>query len=94
MNKSPSKISGTGIIHENIPEHAHFKNVIILLRKLYFKNILAVKYPSLLSISTFKNVKVSEKFVHIIMNMMEKHYPSSHELSLLSSTENKYLIDY
>ena len=88
VNKSPSK-SGTGIIHENIPEHAHFGNVIILLRKLYFKNILAVKYPSLLSISTFKNVKVSEKFVHIIMNMMEKHYPSSHELSLLSSTEKQ-----
>ena len=33
--------------------------------------------------------KVSEKFVHIIMNMMEKHYPSSHELSLLSSTEEQ-----
>ena len=87
-SKTPLK-SGTGIIHENIPEHSHFGNVILLLKKLYFKNILSVKYPSLLSISTFKNVKVSDKFVNIIMNMIEKHYPSLHDLSLLSSIEKQ-----
>ena len=69
---SPTKIKyGWGISHpdEEIPINAQFGNLIILLNKLFYKNILSLKTKSGHNIDGLKNTKVSDTFVEIIMKL-------------------------
>jgi Txe/YoeB family toxin of Txe-Axe toxin-antitoxin module len=91
--KKAKKIEyGYGLHSENIPEHAQFGKIIILMKKLYYNNILAIKHHNGLSISGFPNIKVSDKFVSIIMNLLEGIYPTHVELNGLPMNE-KVLFD-
>ena len=66
--------AGFGIQMEKIPEKVKFGKLVILLDKLYYKNILAAKHHNMISIVGLKNTKVSDKFVKIIMNYNYNNY--------------------
>ena len=78
--------------HEKeIPKTSKFGNCIILTHKLFYKNILSLKDKSLHSIEGLKNAKVSNKFVEIIMNILNgKDIPKNVINSLNSSEKELY----
>jgi hypothetical protein len=80
---------GYGIHSEKIPEHAQFGKIIILMKKLYYHNILAVKHHNGLSINGMPNVKVGDKFVKIIMNLLEGIHPTHVEINGLKMNEKE-----
>ena len=80
---------GVGIIKENIPEKVKFGKLILNLHKLYYRNILCVKQHNGISIIGFTNTKISEKFVRLIMNLLEKIQPTINELHNLSTGEKQ-----
>ena len=60
---------GAGINEHQLPEYAYFGDIVIMLAKLYYHNILSVKMKSGRIIEGFKNSKVSNLFVDIIMDI-------------------------
>ena len=54
---------------QELPEYAYFGNIVIMLHKLYYKNILSVRSKSGRIIDGLNNSKVSNPFVDIIMDM-------------------------
>lgn len=54
---------------QELPEYAYFGEIVIMLSKLYYNNILSVKMKSGRAIDGFRNAKVSNFFVDIIMDM-------------------------
>ena len=87
-NKTNDEV-GFGIKTEKIPEKVTFGKLVLLLHKLYYKNILAVKHHNMISIAGLKNTKVSEKFVKIVMGMVEGIHPTVTEINGLSVTEKQ-----
>lgn len=69
---------------QQLPEYAYFGNIVIMLRKLYYKNILSVKSKSGRIIDGLNNSKVSNSFVDIIMDM----YADKDVSSLIKSLKN------
>ncbi len=84
---------GWGISHpeETIPNHGKFGKLVILLNKLFYKNMLSLKYQSGHSIQGFPTIKVSDKFVEIIMGI----YNDSNVANLVKNlnTDEKNLLD-
>jgi hypothetical protein len=87
-NKTNEEV-GFGIKTEKIPEKVTFGKLVLLLHKLYYKNILAVKHHNMISIAGLKNTKVSEKFVKIVMGMVEGIHPTVTEINGLSVAEKQ-----
>lgn len=87
-NKTNEEV-GFGIKTEKIPEKVTFGKLVLLLHKLYYKNTLAVKHHNMISIAGLKNTKVSEKFVKIIMGMVEGIHPTVSEINGLSVAEKQ-----
>jgi hypothetical protein len=85
-------IVGYGIINDNIPKQVNFGKNIILLNKLYYKNILSVKDKNLHAVEYLPNVKVSDNFVDIIFSMTKNKQPSKETISTLS-TDEQHLLD-
>lgn len=83
---------GYGLREEQIPEEVPFGNVLLYLKKLHLHNILAVKHHNKINIAGFKNTKVSDKFVDIIMKLVQGVYPTHSQLHGLSHNE-KLLYD-
>jgi hypothetical protein len=61
---------GYGLKTESIPDICHFGKNIILLKKLYYNNILSVKNKKMHAIEYFTNVKVSDNFVDVILQII------------------------
>ena len=80
---------GWGLSHETMPDYVKFGKVLILLPKLYYHNILSIKDHNKINIPGFKNVQVSDKLVKILMNLLENHKPSMHEINNLHTTEKQ-----
>jgi hypothetical protein len=84
---------GWGISHpeETIPNHGKFGKLVILLNKLFYKNILSLKSQSGHSIQGFPTIKVSDKFVEIIMGI----YNDINVANLVKNlnTDEKNLLD-
>ena len=76
---------------QELPEYAFFGNIVIMLRKLYYKNVLSVKSKSGRIIDGLYNSKVSNSFVDIIMDM----YADKDVSSLIKALKNdeKHLIN-
>jgi hypothetical protein len=72
-----------------IPETTQFGKNIILLKKLYYNNILSIKDRNLHNIEGIKNVPVSDNFVKIIMDIVTKQKPSLHNINKLKSDEKE-----
>lgn len=73
---------------QELPEYAYFGNIVIMLRKLYYKNILSVKTKSGRSIDGLNNSKVSNSFVDIIMDMYANKDVSSSIKALNNDERN------
>lgn len=76
----------------DIPDNVKFGKIIVLLHKLYYKNILAVKNSNHSSIAGFKNCRVSNNFVKIIMSIYDGDKPEFRDIDRLSIPE-KHLYD-
>ena len=74
---------------EAISKHANFGKNIILLDKLYYKNVLSIKDKKMHSIEHLPNVKVSDTLADIIINMCKKINPTKQVLEELSSSERQ-----
>ena len=76
-----------GVSTEHIPQYIPFGSVIILMRKLYYNNMLAVRNKYMKTIAGFKTEKVSEPFVKIITNMVKGIQPTHSDITQLSNKE-------
>ncbi len=65
---------GWGLNKEAITKHTKFGKNIILLDKLYYKNIWSIKDKKMHSIEHFPNVKVSDTFADIITCKQNRKY--------------------
>jgi hypothetical protein len=74
---------------EVITKHAKFGKNIILLDKLYYKNILSIKDKKMHSVEHLPNVKVSDTLADIIVNMCKNERPTKETLDTLSSSERQ-----
>jgi hypothetical protein len=83
---------GWGLNKETITKHAKFGKNIILLDKLYYKNILSIKDKKMHSIEHLPNIKVSDTLADIIISMCKNEHPTKQTLDTLSSSE-KQLFD-
>ena len=76
--------------NEEVPKFAHFGKNIILLDKLFYKNILSIKDKKMHSVEHFPNVKVSDTLTDIIYKMCTKNTkPTKEMLNSLKSNERK-----
>jgi hypothetical protein len=83
---------GWGLNKEAITKHANFGKNIILLDKLYYKNVLSIKDKRMHSVEHLPNVKVSDTLADIIVNMCKNEQTTKQTLDTLSSSE-KQLFD-
>jgi len=83
---------GYGLREEQIPDEVPLGNVLLYLKKLHLHGILAVKHHNKVNIAGFKNTKVSDKFVDIIMKLVQGVYPTHSQLNSLAHNE-KLLYD-
>ena len=83
------EIYGWGLNKEAITKHANFGKNIILLDKLYYKNILSIKDKKMHSVEHLPNVKVSDTLADIIINMCKNEQPTKQTLDTLSSSERQ-----
>jgi hypothetical protein len=81
-------IVGYGLKTESIPDICHFGKNIILLKKLYYNNILSVKNKKMHAIEYFTNVKVSDNFVDVILQMCKNSKPN---INILTQDEKQLL---
>ena len=82
-------VMGYGLKTESIPGICHFGKNIILLKKLYYNNILSVKNKKMHAIEYFSNVKVSDNFVDVILQMCKNSKPTINNLT----QDEKQLLD-
>lgn len=86
------KIFGWGISHPEveIPTFAKFGNLIILLNKLFYKNVLSLKTKTGHTIDGMKNTKVSDTLVEIIMRMYQDENVDNLIKNLTLTEKNLY----
>ena len=83
------KMYGWGMKNEEVPKMANFGKNIILLNKLYYKNILSVKDKKMHSVEHLPNVKVSDTLAEIIFDMCRNVQPTKETLDTLKSSERE-----
>ena len=82
-------IIGYGLKNELIQDICHFGKNIILLKKLYYNNILSVKNKKMHAIEYFSNVQVSDNFVDVILQMCKNSKPNIN----IPTQDEKQLLD-
>lgn len=88
--KDDENLVGMGITN-NLQEFVKFGKYILLLKKLVLKNILSLQKNNGLKIAGFKNYKVSDEFVNLIMKILKKESLSPHDISILKIGEREIL---
>ena len=86
-NNEGKEYTGWGIQHDKIPEWAPFGSILINLKKLFYENLLSIKSHAHHAISGFVLVKVSDKFVKIIMDLSKGKNIHYREIEELPRTE-------
>lgn len=69
--RTEKKIWGYGVETAKIPKVCPFGKVAINLHNLFYKNILTVKHKNGINIPAFKNVKVSDNMVKLVMKQCQ-----------------------
>ena len=82
-------IVGYGIKEKEVPQLIDFGKNILLLHKLYHKNILSIKNKKMHAVENFPNIKVSDKLVEIIYDMYYNKKPSNTDLDSLKTSERE-----
>jgi len=85
---TPVKFEGRGLVR-NLPKFFLFGKINILLDKLYYKNILAVKDKKKANIQGMPNHTVSDQFVDLIMRIIEDKETSKQDILDLDETEQE-----
>lgn len=88
--KESRPIIGLGI-KEDIPEYVEFGKYILLLKKLFLKNILSIHKKNHQKVPGFKNYNVSNEFVNLIMKLIKKENLTPQDLSTLKLGEKELL---
>jgi len=78
---------------QQIPKYCVFGKIQLALEKLYYKNILSIRDKRGSNIPSFKNVKVSDEFVKLMMKMCKGEQIRTTDIDKLLSTE-KELYDH
>lgn len=89
-NPINSHILGMGI-KDDIPEYVEFGKYILLLKKLYLKNILSLHKKNHLKVPGFKNYNVSNEFVNLIMKLIKKENLTMSDMASLKIGEKELL---
>jgi hypothetical protein len=76
---------------QELPEYAIFGEIVVMLSRLYYNNILSVRTKSGRAIDGFRNAKVSNYFVDIVMEMYANKNVS--DLIKDSSVDEKNLMN-
>ena len=84
LKHSPNEIK-----KQEIPKFQKLGKITILLHKLFYKNTLSVKDRSLHSIEGLKNAVVSDKFVQIIMNLIDDKPIQKEAINSLNTREKQ-----
>jgi len=79
---------GMGIPHEPLPKSCKLGKIDIDLNKLFYKNVLSVKYNGF-KINGVKNVPVGDEFVKIIIDLCKGNSPTTKELNKLGAGESQ-----
>jgi hypothetical protein len=74
---------------EQLPDYAQFGKCLILVKKLFYDNILSLVSEKKKQFKGFKTVKVSERFVELIMQMLKGYKPTSKDLKTLDAKERE-----
>ena len=92
LNTGTNLTIGYGIKHaENLPDKVNFGSNILFLKKLFLKNILSIQNKHNTKINGFNNVRVSDNFVKIIMNLIKNIDFTNNDLQNLSNGERVLL---
>jgi hypothetical protein len=84
-----SYFSGKGLKLENIPKLAQFGKIMINPYALYYQNTLIISTNGKNHLTGFRNVKVSDDFVSIIMKILNGGDPTHKELQKLDLAEKE-----
>ena len=90
-NINIERFVGWGINNEEIPQKVKFGRLLLLLNKLYYKNILSLKNQSGHAIEHFANVKISDALVEIIYKLCKNENINNAFIKFLNNDEKQLL---
>ena len=80
---------GYGIKLNQLDKKAEFGKLIINLHKLYYNNILSVKYKNGISVPAIKNTLISDNFVNLLFNLIQNNIkPTKDDINNLKVNEH------
>jgi hypothetical protein len=79
---------GLGANYEHLPANAPFGDYFISPHNLFYKNILSVRGRTKKPVNGYKDIRVSDALVSILMNIIKGHTVRKHELASLSEHEH------
>ena len=82
-------IWGWGVKTANIPKTCPFGKVSVNLQNLFYKNVLTVKHQNGINIPSFRNVKVSDNMVKLVMKQCQGETIKRGDYDNLSSLERE-----
>ena len=80
---------GVGLKHEHLPRFAHLGKIAIDPHALYYQNTLKILTHNKHHFLGYKNTKVSEDLVSILMDLYKGKFPTGHELKKLDLGEKE-----
>ena len=86
-NINIERFVGWGINNEEIPQKVKLGILLLLLNKLYYKNILSLKNQSGHAIEHFANVKISDALVEIIYKLCKNENINNSLIKLFNNDE-------
>lgn len=81
--------TGEGLPHEKLPRFAHLGKIAIDPHALYYQNTLKILSHNKHHFLGYKNTKVSEDLVSILMDLYKGKFPTGHELKKLDLGEKE-----
>jgi hypothetical protein len=86
---APAPQVGVGLQHEKLPKFAHLGKIAIDPHALYYQNTLKILSHNKHHLLGYKNTKVSEDLVSILMDLYKGKFPTGHELKKLDLGEKE-----
>lgn len=78
-------------IKDETPDYVEFGKYVLLLKKLFLKNVLSLQKKNHQKIAGFKNYNVSNEFVNIIMKILKKDNITTSDIANLKIGEKELL---
>ena len=78
---------GLGANYEHLPANAPFGDYFISPHNLFYKNILSIRGRTKKPVNGYKDIRVSDALVSILMNIIKGHTVHKHDIASLSEHE-------